>query len=480
MPNIDFDIIPEVILPKLIFMTLVSFVVASVVGAVVGAIATQIWKRSHRKQVPPLPVRSLIPMAIFIAFICTLLGLLIWEANPGSLVGGPYGGLAAMVFYMMILPSGSLIGSIGGAILGAVLPARLRQRKLAGLLVTSAYTLCAIILFMGLAGPPLVLTTAQASTPFPVVAQIQGYDNIPKDLALSADGKMLVVATIERDNDRVDIWDLTEQKLVRTLKDAPGPRTLSNILNSLAFSQDAQQLITAATKEVQLRDLNGNVQQRFAGGEFGLPMQGNKLVTLAVLDPWKNPPDIVGTLKVWDITSGKLLQTIPADISTGAYAALPIAASADQRLITFPKKPGDSLVEVWDITTGKRVGQFGGNTGGMVRAIAFAPDGRQIVTTMENENIQIWNWQERKLVKTVASGAPVEKLYWTEAGIFTASTTMSIGEQTATLWNPQTGKPVKTMTSTTGFGPIAMSRDGKTLAVYQYKTGLNVWNLAKG
>lgn len=480
MPNLDFDIIPEVILPKLLFMTLVSFVVASIVGAVVGSIATQFWKRSQRGKVPALPARSLIPISIFTAFICTLLGLLLWEANPGSLVGGPYGGLAAMMFYIMILPSGSLIGSISGSILGIFLPAHLKRRKLAGLFVAITYTLCAIILFMGLASPPLALTTAQADAPFPVIAQINGYDNIPKDLALSADGKMLAVTTIERNNDRVDIWNLAERKLAHTLKGDKEPRTLKNILTSVAFSPDAKHLITAASKEVQLRDFNGSVQQRFAGGELGLPMQGKKLVTLSVVDPWKNPPEIVGTIKVWDITSGKLLQTIAADISKGSYESLPLAASPDQRLIAFPPKPGLNLVEVWDINTGKKVGKFGGDRGSMVRAIAFAPDGQNIATTMEGKDIQIWNWQESKLLKTLSSGITADKLHWTESGIFTTSTAMAIGDQTATLWNPQTGKPVKTVTSKTGFSPIAMSQDGKTLAVYQYKTGLSVWKLAKG
>jgi hypothetical protein len=479
MPNIDFGIIPEVILPKLIFMTLVSFVVASAVGAVIGAIATQIWRRSRRQKVPPLPTPSLIPMAILMAFICTLLGLLIWEANPGSLVGGPYGGLAAMVFYAMILPTGSLLGAIGGSIMGAVLPAHLRQRQWAGRLVAMTYALCTMILFIGLASPPLSLTTAQADAPFPVVAQIRGYDDIPKDLTLSANGKMLAVLTIERDNDKLDIWDLTAQKLIHTFK-GEQPRTLKTILSSVAFSQDAQHLITAAPQEVQLRDWNGRVQQRFAGGEFGLSMQGNRLVTLAVLDPWKNPPEIVGTLKVWDSTSGKLLQTIPADISKGSYASLPIAASADYRLLAFPPTPGDSLVEVWDINTGQRVGQFGGNLEGAVRAIAFSPNGQQLATITANEKIQIWNWQESKLLNTMTSAVPVENLYWTEAGIFAASTTLTIGEQTATLWNPQTGETMKTLNSTTGFNPIAVSRDGRTISAYQYKTGLSVWNLGKG
>ncbi|HEY9826513.1 MAG TPA: hypothetical protein V6D19_13805, partial [Stenomitos sp.] len=416
MPNFDFDIIPEVILPKLLLMTLVSFVVASIVGAVVGGITTQIWKRSQRGKMPVLSARSLIPISIFTAFICTLLGLLIWEANPGSLIGGPYGGLAAMVFYIMILPSGSLIGSIIGSLLGVFLPSHLKQRKLAGLFVAMTYILSAIILFIGLASPPLALTTEQANTPFPVVAQINGYDDIPKDLALSADGKMLAVTTIERDNDRIDIWNLAEQKLARTLKGDKEPRTLKNILTSVAFSQDTQHLITAASKEVQLRDLNGSVQQRFDGGELGLPMQGNKLVTLSVVDAWKNPPEIVGKIKVWDITSGKLLQTIAADISKGSYESLPIAASPDQRLIAFPPKPGLNLVEVWDIKTGQQVGKFGGDRGAMVRAIAFAPDGKQIATTMEGKDIQVWNWQDSKLVKTVPSGVTANQLYWTEAG----------------------------------------------------------------
>ncbi len=476
MPYLNLDFFLETIIPKLLSITLVSLVVASVVGTIVGGIATSIWKRSQRGKTPVLPATSLVVPAILGAFICLILGMLFYEANPSSLIGGPYSGLALMIAYIMILPIGSLVGSVIGAIVGRHFPSRF-QRPLWGILGT--YEIATVVLYIGLALPPTEISTPPGNDPFPMVAKITGYTTIPKNMAFSPNGQQLAVGYLRRDDDVVEIWDLAAKKVAHTWHSSLGSsRTLKTVLSSLAFSHDGKEVITAAPQEVQVRDLaTGNVRQRLEGGEVADPIAGGKLITLAVVDPWARKPKMDPlTLKVWDLSSGKLLQTIPADFQPANSLNLPLAISPDQRLIAFPPNAGDNLVEVWDITSGKKVTSFAVNSPVKTTALTFSPNGKQLATAIKQQ-LLIWDLQAGKPVKTIDKVGALEQINWSSAGIFGYGS--NIDGFSFTQWDPQTGQALKTITGIGENQPIglhALSPDRKTLAVYT-KQGIKVWQV---
>lgn len=472
----------EYVLPKLLSMTLVSFVVASAVGALVGWIATLIWRGSQRQRkiVPVQPAHSLVAPAILGAFIGLLLGMLLYEANPNSLVGGPYGGLAMLVFYIFILPIGSIIGSMIGAVAGANLPSQLKQPKWAGIALAATYVLAVGILYLGLAPAPLTLTTPQTNQPLPVIAQIDGYAGPPKDLALSTNGQLLAVSHVTRDKDDIDIWDLSAKKIVHKLRDRlEGGKTLKDIVASIAFSADGKELITAASDQVQVRNFeNEQVRLRLDGGSVGLPIADNKLITLAVVDPYKSGSKLDPfNLKVWDLSNGKLLQTMPGNLDP-VNLGVSIAISPDQRLLAYPPRE-DNLIEVWDMTSGKKMSDFGGNSPTWPKTLAFSPDGQQLAISLSRTKpLLIWDWQQKKLLKSLPEVAYAEQVYWTTAGI------LALHEGYFDLLNPQTGKLIKSLIapepgqinlSFTLSSPT-LSQDGKTLAFYA-KEGIKVWRV---
>jgi membrane protein YqaA with SNARE-associated domain len=170
-------------------MTLVSFVFGSAVGAVVGWIAKLIGRRQQRGQDSVQPKRSVIYAAMFGSFIGMLLiCMLPIQANPASLIGGPYSGIWLMILFILLAPIGSILGAVVGAVLSAKLPARVKQPKLAGIVVLVSYVIGTIALYLGLAPPPVAISTPQINGPFPVVALIQGYEGSPNDIALSGNG----------------------------------------------------------------------------------------------------------------------------------------------------------------------------------------------------------------------------------------------------------------------------------------------------
>jgi hypothetical protein len=96
------------------------------------------------------------------------------------------------------------------------------------------------------------------------------------------------VLSVRTSKQQLDILDLSTQKRrgIRHLHGKPdGQRTLEDVLTSVAFSADGQELITAAVQQVQVRTLpEGKTRLRLDGATVAYPMADHRLVTLAALD----------------------------------------------------------------------------------------------------------------------------------------------------------------------------------------------------
>ncbi|MBE9176197.1 WD40 repeat domain-containing protein [Synechocystis salina LEGE 06155] len=487
MSYFNLETFMQFVLPKLLTMTLASLVIGSVVGAVVGWLATLIWRRRQRAKGQLICRRWLLKPAMFGSFIGMLLiGMLPIEANPASLIGGPYGGIWFYVMFIMLAPLGSISGSILGVVIGARQSTYMKQPEQIAAILLVIYLFCASVLYIGLAPPAVVISTPSSTDPFPVVAELKGYENIPKDLALSDNGQQLAVSTVRYSEDKVEIWDLPSKKVIHTFKPAPnGSATLKDILASLKFSPDGQELITAAVQQVQLRNLtNGKVRLRLNGGEVAYPIADNKLVTLAAVDAWAAQPE-PHSLKVWDLTSGNLLHTIPADLAPSERDHLPIAVSPDRRLLAFPSSLYGNEIQVWDIPNHKQISTLVSENPAGILSLTFSPDGQQLAIALgEGPPLSIWNWQLAKQIKTIPNAGRSEILYWTNQGIFVGS------DGGFKVWDPQTAKVLHTLnlqpsanpseqTIYLPLGPSALSADRTTLAVYIPQQGIRMWQVDK-
>jgi len=124
-PLFDADTLLQIVLPKLLRMTLVSFVVGRVVlGSVVGALVaaiTALMRRSRLRRSGSLSQedgvsrRSLLRASLWGSFLGTILiSLLPIEANPASLIGGPYGAIWFGFMLLIFVPAGATTGAVLG------------------------------------------------------------------------------------------------------------------------------------------------------------------------------------------------------------------------------------------------------------------------------------------------------------------------------------------------------------------------------
>jgi WD40 repeat protein len=195
-------------------------------------------------------------------------------------------------------------------------------------------------------------------------------------------------------------------------------------------------------------------------------------------------------LKVWDLNTGKLKQTIQSP----SGKMLSVAISPDGK--TIVSGGGDSMVRLWDLTTGKQKAMLKGHMGDVV-AVAIRPDGKTLVSVSWNAVIKIWDIATGRLQATYTpfrefpiTLGPLTIGYGGSNGRLLAlsangNIVLLREEDRATTWNLMTGQ-LQTKFKV-GFGNISsgnLSPDGK-IAVIQYKTykhdgNVEVWDVVTG
>ena len=91
-----------------------------------------------------------------------------------------------------------------------------------------------------------------------------------------------------------------------------------------------------------------------------------------------------GTLKLWDLGTGKELLTFSGHTS----AIKSMAITPDERRVVTTST--DGTLKLWDLGTGKELLTFSGHTSA-IKSMAITPDGRRVVTTSTDGTLKLWD-----------------------------------------------------------------------------------------
>jgi dipeptidyl aminopeptidase/acylaminoacyl peptidase len=461
---INFEFILTFILPQLIYATVLSAVIAAIVGGIVGLITGAIARRLKHTIIP----------AMVGAFLGTMLvAMTPVYASPDTYIGGPFGGLAILLKMMVLVPAGSIIGGVLGAAYEQKLTFPVKRRiTWMGLLFT--YTLMVILLYFNLAPAAFQFVKSSGQEPnfLPYIGKIigyeqkfSGYNRRISSLAFTHDGQKLVIANIGD----IRVWQLDTGKLLHTFPGSPhGSTTLNDQIIAIAITPDNQTLVTAAPQQIQLRELeSGKILHRLEGSDYiKLTPDAKTLIGFKKAD---NPTADVG---VWELSSRKLLRTIPANLET-LGSGYPVDITGDGKTLVIANSSYSNQIEIRDMNTGKRLQSFGDNQGKRISTLVITPDGKNLITA-QNNNLQIWDMNTKKIVKTIPNVGTVNHLLVTPD----SQTLISSGDSLH-IWEITTGKklltwqrPPKVYTT-----EVALSPDGKILAATDDR-GVRLWRLA--
>jgi len=104
------------------------------------------------------------------------------------------------------------------------------------------------------------------------------------------------------------------------------------------------------------------------------------------------------------IDGGKIIE-----LSTGGYAASPIAISPDGRRIAGCV--GDRTVRLWDAASGKVTDILRGHTD-LVMDVAFSPDGNELASSSYDKTIRIWDLATKRYRVLRGHAASVSRVGW--------------------------------------------------------------------
>jgi WD40 repeat protein len=280
-------------------------------------------------------------------------------------------------------------------------------------------------------------------------------------LAVSPDGKTVSAATGPTGVGTVWLWDAATGAEVRRL---PHPWTL----DALAFSPDGKTLAVAggnagAPGEVRLWDVADGTLLRTLRGhrehlfEVAFSPDGKTLASAGDDD----------TVRLWDAAAGTEQRTIPTQRWMSTIAFL-----ADGR--TLVGRGAEHVVRFWDAATGKERYRFDGHDC-RVAAVACSPDGRLLATAGLDGSVRLWD---------VAGGA-VRRLPGPERFVGPGvrfspdgKTLVMCGQDgSVVLTDPSTGRELRRTQLPQGGDCMALSADGKTMAVRTPPDGsLSVWD----
>jgi WD40 repeat protein len=340
---------------------------------------------------------------------------------------------------------------------------------------------------------------------------LKGHSGWVTSASFSPDGSRIVTSS----GSVVRIWDAATGAEVRAR------RWLWGFISSAAFSPDGLRIVMAGPDELaRVWDADGTgLLVLKAPKNEGLELEPRDSTTGAsfsadgrrILTTGFRNPGLDGLVRVWDATTGALLQTIQGgkrlgsasfspdasciviadedgtarviELANGAErlvlrghegAVLSVAFSRDgTRIVTAGV---DSTVRIWDATTGAEVRALRGHRG-QVSSAAFSPDGTRIVTAGIDRSARIWDAAtgseqlifrgHTELVRTAAFSPD-------GARVVTCS-----DDRTARIWDAtRNADALKLGDSLTNDG--AFSADGKRILTIGMDGKAGVWDAATG
>jgi WD40 repeat protein/serine/threonine protein kinase len=295
----------------------------------------------------------------------------------------------------------------------------------------------------------------------------RGHNNWVTTVAFSPDGKRLASGSSDQ---TVKVWDVETNQEFRIFHEK------LPVATSVAFSPDGNRLASGSYKSMMISDVNsGKVLRTLPGGVDCVTFSpdGTRVATGGSHDR---------SIRLWDVASGKELQTIlgPIHEVRSATQINTLAFSPDGKYLASGSHQG--AVKLWDVAGGKEIRTFEGaknqDLENMVWRIAFSPDGTRLACN-HGKAVKLWEVKSGKELSTIHGHKDrVLGVAFSPDGALLASCGC---DRTVMLWDLATGRELRTLRGHRGeVHRVAFSPDGTRLASCSNDHTVKVWDLASG
>lgn len=299
------------------------------------------------------------------------------------------------------------------------------------------------------------------------VQLLEGHHGPVTTISLPDDDRFLASGSADGS---IKIWDLSHGKCLHTLHENDGA------VNATAFSTNGAQVASASSDIISVWDAgSGRRLQSFSGHDGSI-----RLLSFSQDDQKLISYSFDRTIKTWSLRTGLCTESI----ATTSPACSATFSSDGQRIALGLFD--DAVIEVWNLSPGRRPSIIRGRRSSArddavrtsafsVRAIAFSQSGDQLVSCSSDKIIKLWNTTTLHCTKTLAINDIVHSIAFAPDGRRLVVSVDSTNDAVR-VCDLRTGRISQTMQSHDG--PVCkaiFSTDGKRLISASFDGSVRIW-----
>lgn len=312
-------------------------------------------------------------------------------------------------------------------------------------------------------------------------------------------------STIACDDDRdtIHILEMESEAFLHTFK-TPDKRSV----NSYRYSPNGSTFAISNGLEINVWNVkSGEIERTICGYA--------DVVRDAVFSPdGKTIVSLDDIVRIWDVTTNKLINTISAERSVACFAYSPngeilACGTYDNTILLFETDTwqhsltleghtdsvmsvefspdgktlasggNDNTIHLWNPIAGEQISKLKGHKNG-VNDIVFSPDNSTLVSGADDGTIRFWDVFTGKLLNSIETDPhdSIDSVIFSPDGLILACTGENGGEGIR-FWNVSTGELLRTIDVDAGAFSVVYSPDGQTIA----SGGMgefSIWDVATG
>ena len=279
------------------------------------------------------------------------------------------------------------------------------------------------------------------------------------------------------DDATLKLWDAATGQLIRTFENQPlgaEPGALGGHdgqVLSVAYSSDGTQLVSNDPRTLRLWDVSSGRLIRTIG------MLSDTVHSVQFSPDGTHVVSAHGggrTLKLWDAVSGRLIRIFAG--TERRDWMLSVAFSPNGTRLVSGTSSG--TVKLWDVASGQQIHALPGHSYA-ASSVAFSPDGTRLLSGSYDNTIRLWDGASAQLMRTFKGHSEaVRSVAFSSDGRRVIS---GSADTTLKLWDAATGQLVRTLEGRSHYvNSVAFSPDGTRLLSGHGDNTLKLWDAASG